>query len=343
MISAHGAVAEAAYKVVYRSVEVPDPGPEDIVVAVDYSWISNGTEGSFVRGERIGGDTPRTESDPMPFPHISGYQKTGSVVAVGPAVKPEIARIGDAVFATVSKVAGMFYDHAGHISPAVTHQSQIYRLPEGADPIDYCGLVLTQVGYNVGMSCEVQPGDYAVVIGDGMVGHWSAQTLQSRGAHVMLVGRHAERLGLFDPRDGGCTVNETAVDVVEAVKDWARKGIAVVADTVGSIDSVYALMPMMKHRGWIVSAGFYGSQGQIDIQRLRIKELRLSAPSGWAKVRLQETMDLISNGHIKTRHLISEVVPVELAGQAFQRILSKEPGLLGVVLDWRGSKHHEIA
>ena len=331
-----GAVAESPFNVVFRAVEAPDPGPQDVVVEVEYSWISNGTEGSFVRGERIGGDTPRADSDPLPFPHISGYQKTGRVVAVGSDVNPEIACAGDAVFATVSRVAGMFYDHAGHISPAVTHQSQIYRLPSGADPIEYSGLVLTQVGYNVGISCDVKPGDYAVVIGDGMVGHWSAQTLRHRGAQVMMLGRHADRLALFDHGDGGCVVNQASEDIGEAIRAWSKGGISVLADTVGSIDTIYALMPFMKHHGDIVSAGFYGSNGQIDIQRLRMKELRLSAPSGWAPDRLRQTMELIASGHLKTRHLISAIVPAEQAGEAFRRILSREQGLLGVVLDWRG-------
>ena len=57
-MQAYAAVATAPGRVEYRAVRVPDPGPEDVVVRVRHSWISNGTEGSFVRGERIGGDTP---------------------------------------------------------------------------------------------------------------------------------------------------------------------------------------------------------------------------------------------------------------------------------------------
>ena len=51
------AVAVAPWRVVYRAVDVPEPGPEDVVIRVLHSWISNGTEGSFVRGER---GSPRT-------------------------------------------------------------------------------------------------------------------------------------------------------------------------------------------------------------------------------------------------------------------------------------------
>src|SRR4051794_16397486 len=82
LMKARAAVAVAPWKVEFLPVEVPEPGDEDVVVRVTHSWISNGTEGSFVRGERIGGDTPRKEADPLPFPHVPGYQKVGVVEAV---------------------------------------------------------------------------------------------------------------------------------------------------------------------------------------------------------------------------------------------------------------------
>ena len=62
-----------------REVTCPDPGPGDVVVRVPHSWISNGTEGSFLRGERIAGDTAYREGDPWPFPIVAGYQKIGVV------------------------------------------------------------------------------------------------------------------------------------------------------------------------------------------------------------------------------------------------------------------------
>src|SRR5690349_23341814 len=111
-------VAVKPWQVQFREVEVPDPGPEDVVVRVLHSWISNGTEGSFIRGERIGGDTPRRASDPLPFPHVPGYQKVGTVEWVGGAV--DGFRPGERVFASVSRVEGMFYPTGGHVSPAVT-------------------------------------------------------------------------------------------------------------------------------------------------------------------------------------------------------------------------------
>lgn len=332
MPEAKAAVAVKPYKVEFKSVSVPEPGPEDVVIRLLHSWISNGTEGSFVRGERIAGDTPRKESDPLPFPHVPGYQKTGLVEWVGENV-PDI-QPGEAVFATVSRIENMFYDFAGHISPAVTHHSQVWKLPAAVDSVDASGLVLTQVGYNTGMRPTIVPGDAAVVIGDGMVGHWTAQTLQSRGAQVLLIGRHDERLKLLALRDGDRLVNEKCEDVLQSVRDWAPQGVQAVCDTVGTIPLLENLIPLMRHNGHVSSAGFYGPNGRIDIQKLRERELTLHAPSGWSKARMDATLAMLARGELQTRHLISHRFPAAQAGEAFDLILSRPTPALGVVLDW---------
>lgn len=333
-MQAQAAVAREPGRVRFETVTVPEPGPEDVVLRLTHSWISNGTEGSFVRGERIAGDTPRTESDPLPFPVVTGYQKVGVVEWVGRDV-PGIG-IGETVFATVSRVTGMFEASGGHISPAVTHYSQVWKLPVGLDPIAASGLVLTQVGYNVGMCAPVKSGDAAVVIGDGMVGHWSAQTLQQRGARVLLAGRHDERLALFVPRPEDRVVNaRSPQDLLEAARDWAgRDQIQVVADTVGSIATVEGLYPVMRRFSHIVSAGFYGSEGRIDIQKMRNREMTLHAPAGWTKERMDATLDLLARGGLRTTHLITHRFPASECAAAFELILSRREPVLGVILDW---------
>jgi 2-desacetyl-2-hydroxyethyl bacteriochlorophyllide A dehydrogenase len=353
-MQAQAAVAIAPRQVTFQTITVPDPTSQDVVIRVTHSWISNGTEGSFVRGERIAGDTPRAPEDPLPFPHVPGYQKVGIVEHIGIDV-PDI-EVGDTVFATVSHVSGMlysqggpvsqsgeirqvhrtpmFYSHGGHVSPAVTHRSQVWRLPVGVDPVAFSGLVLTQVGYNVGMRPTLQPGDAVVVIGDGMVGHWAAQTYQHRGARVLMLGKHKERLSLLSLADGDRVVNVQHEYPLEAARAWATEGVQVVADTVGSIPTIEALLPVMRHDSHIVSAGFYGPNGRIDIQKLRDREITLHAPAGWSRPRLDATLALVAQGILKTKPLITHHFPAAQAGDAFDLILSRREPVLGVILDW---------
>ncbi|MDB4385584.1 alcohol dehydrogenase catalytic domain-containing protein, partial [Opitutaceae bacterium] len=117
-MKAQAVVFTAPGEVKFQDVSCPDPGPNDVVVDITHSWISNGTEGSFLRGERLAGDTAKAPGDPEPFPMIAGYQKVGWVREVGAEVKD--FAVGDFVFAIMSAVEGMFDNQfAGHVSPSV--------------------------------------------------------------------------------------------------------------------------------------------------------------------------------------------------------------------------------
>ncbi|MGC4047174.1 MAG: zinc-binding dehydrogenase [Armatimonas sp.] len=220
----------------------------------------------------------------------------------------------------------------------MTHKSQIWKLPAELDPVAASGLVLTQVGYNVGIRPEITPGDRVVVLGDGMVGHWAAQTFQHRGAKVLLLGKHDDRLSKFTLREGDGVVNITGRAALECVQAWTRnEPVAAVAHTAGDIETVESLYPCLKHFGHVVSAGFVGTQGQIDVQKLRAKELTLHAPAGWTKGRMDATLELLTQGVLTTTHLITHRFPASMAAEAFDLILSRSEPVLGVVLDWEGA------
>ena len=331
-MQAQAVVCAAQGRVEFQTIVVPEPGAEDVVLRTTHSWISNGTEGSFIRGERIAGDTPRAASDPLPFPLVPGYQKVGVVEWVGSGVSD--LRVGEIVFATVSRISGMFFGDGGHVSPAVTHRSQVWKLPAGLDPLAASGLVLTQVGYNVGIRPQAAAGDAAIALGDGLVGHWAAQTLQHRGLRVLLAGRHDERLALWKLRAGDRTVNVSREDLSAIVREWAPSGVQVIADSVGSVSAVEGLFPQVRRFGQLVSAGFCGADGRIDIQKMRNCEMTLHTPAGWTKERMDATLELLNRGVLETLPLITHRFPASQAAEAYHLILSRHAPVLGVILDW---------
>ena len=332
IMQANAVVFTAPNMVEYRAVTCPEPGPRDVVVRVTQSWISNGTEGSFLRGERIAGDTPYYPGDPWPFPIVAGYQKIGVAEWVGAEVT-DIA-VGETVFAALGKIEGMFSPWAGQVSLSVSPREQIWKIPAGVDPLACSGLVLTQVGYNCGVRAPMAIGEGAVVIGDGMVGQWAAQTLAWRGANVVLVGRHAERLQLFGNGPLRGTVNAREQDWLPVVRERFPAGVQVAVDTVGSTAMVEQVMGVMKRYGHIISAGFYGTQDQIALQPLRNRELSLDLVSGWSQARMDATLALIAAGHLHTLPLITHHFPVTQAADAWRLIAQKGEAVLGVILDW---------
>lgn len=330
----HAVVFEAANQVAVREVELPEPRPDEAVVRTIWSWISNGTEGSFLRGERADGETPSSPERPAPFPIVAGYQRVGVVEWAGPDAG---VVAGQQVFATVTRLAGLATGHGGQVALGPVQAQQLYPLPSDGPPIEaYAGLVLTQVGYNCGSRPGVAAGEAVAVIGDGMVGQWAAQTLRARGCRVALLGRHESRLRRFAARPADLLVNSRETDAVEAVKAWSGGALAVIVDTVGCNPDVEALFWSLRKYGAIVSAGYLGEAGRIDIQMLRKREAALYAPSGWTRERMETTLAWVSDGRLDTLGLVSDRLPAGEAAEAWRRIRDERERTLGVLLDWRG-------
>jgi 2-desacetyl-2-hydroxyethyl bacteriochlorophyllide A dehydrogenase len=238
--------------------------------------------------------------------------------------------VGETVFATMGAVNGMFSPRGGQISPSIAIGG-LWKLPEGHDPLKFSGLVLTQVGYNCGTRPPIESGEPAIVIGDGLVGQWAAQTLAWRGANVMLIGRHEDRLKRFN--QGEC-VNAKMTNWVEAALVRFGKTVQVVVDTVGSVEAVQSAYPLMRKYGHIVSAGFYGTEDQLPLQPPRYGELSIDLVSGWEQDRMDKTLDLIAKGTLKTEELVTHRFPVARAAEAWALIESKSEPVLGVILEW---------
>lgn len=331
-MKAEAVVFTAPNTVEFQTVDCPDPGPEDIVLRLTHSWISNGTEGSFLRGERIAGDTPYREGSPWPFPIVVGYQRVGVVEWVGAEITD--LEVGDTVFSTYGRIDGLFQDRGGQCSPSVCRRENVWKLPPDTDPLSFAGLVLTQVGYNCGIRPSVEIGDAAVVVGDGMVGQWAAQTLAWRGARVLLVGRHEDRLAKFPQGHGRYRLNARQADWKEAVGRLFPEGLQVAVDTVGSIELLEEVQEFMRHYGHLVSAGFYGTQDSLPLQPPRHKELSVDLVAGLSRPRMDRTRELVAAGHLQTLPLITHRFPAARAADAWRLIESKSEPVMGVILEW---------
>lgn len=322
-------------KVEFGEVETPPPGDDDIVLRVRYSWISNGTEGSFLRGERADGVTPWDPSKPLPFPMVPGYQRVGVVEEVGKNVRS--LAVGDWAFATITPTLNTHLGFGGHLARGPVAESEAYKLPQGADVVAFSGMVLTQVGFNTGCRPSVEEEAPVLVVGDGMVGHWAAQTIQHRGGRVAFLGKHPGRMGRFTARPQDLLLSFGEETWLERALDWAGGEFSGVVDTVG-YDVNHALndqlVPLLKWGGDFVEAGHAGEHGSIALAPFIRREATIHLPCGWTRARLEQTLELVHQGALKTTHLITHRLPAERAAQAWDMILNKKENALGVVLEW---------
>ena len=162
-------------------VDLPDPGPGELLVRTRFSGISTGTELLAYRGlldpdlpvdERIGtlGGTFR-----YPFPY--GYSCVGEVEQSDGAVPP-----GALVFA--------FHPHQDRF---VVGADDVVPLPPGTDPRLATLLPYVETGLQLSLDAGPVARETVAVVGLGMVGTITALLLQRAGATVVGSDPSAER------------------------------------------------------------------------------------------------------------------------------------------------------
>ncbi len=333
-VKGQGIVNVEPGKVELWDLELPDPGPRDVVVDTRHSMISPGTERSVLMGERLYGRAPGYPTEAPPFPQIGGYQKVGVVAEVGREVTG--LKKGDWVFCRVGATGLDEFPRGGHLRPSIQGQDQVLKLPPGLDPVLASGLVLTQVGYNHASRPPVGPGTKALVVGDGLVGQWTAEVLQLRGAEVLLAGHHDERMACCRLRGESRCVNTLREPFEEAAAEFCPGGFPVIVDTLTGTDSLHRDMDLLCHGGHLVAGGFYvRGRNLIDYIKLAPKETTLHMPGGSQPERLEATLALVASDQIDVAGKITHRFALRDYQKAFGLLLRRSEHFLGMVIDWR--------
>jgi len=312
-----------------REVEVPGPREKEVLVRTEYSLISSGTERWIWRGE-----FHQPGQAPHPVPLVPGYQRVGIVEDVGSGVTG--VQPGMRVFATVSRLEEVTAFAGSHCQYGVTPLDQCLPVEPGVSPVSVSGLVLTQVGYNGGSRPRVEPGDLAVVLGDGLVGQWLAQRLAHRGATVIVAGKHELRLDRAEAYARARGVDVTQTDLEEEVRKARPQGADIVAETLAVPESVDLGVRLLRHDGHLVLNGYYREGYHlVSIQAFHNKEITVHNPSGWTRERLEATLELVEGGQMEVEGLVTHLVPWTKAADAYKRLVwNKEEEFLGIAIDW---------
>jgi len=318
-------------RVEIQEIPLPALGSEDVVVRVEYSSISIGTERWCLLGKL------REPGKPLmtPFPHIPGYQAAGVVAEVGEKVTTVAP--GDRVFSAGTRVGAGWSGSCwgGHASLHVTHQGSLHKLPESVSTHEAAGLLLAQVGYNGASRPWLKEGDAVLVIGDGLVGQYAAQRFRHRGAHVILSGHHDDRLALAAQYSADEVINSREVDVAAFIRERYPNGLPVVAETASKIELVHTAIELLQYDGQLVLLGYY-PEGEclIDIHWIRACETTVHCPNGSTYERLRKTLELVAQDAMRLEELVTHTLPYTKAPEAYRMIVEKPSDFLGVVLQW---------
>ncbi|MEV7969127.1 zinc-binding alcohol dehydrogenase [Sphaerisporangium sp. NPDC088356] len=298
-----------------------------------YSGVSAGTELTAYRGTNPyvnrRWDTERrlfTEGRTHAYPLSGwGYQEVGEVVEAAPDVAdPPIG----------SLVWGVWGHRAEAVLPAERLAGHV--LPPGVHPLTGVFARVGAIALNAVHAADVHLGDQVAVFGQGVIGLLATRLAVLSGARVVAADAIQARLELarrfgaaeaFDVLSGSCA-------------EFLRKrveGADTAIELSGSQLALHEAIRSVRRGGRVVAAGFYQGEGaglrlgeefhhnQVQIVSSQIGGVASWLSHRWDVERLQRTfMDLVLRGQIDTSVLVSHVMNVENAAEAFE-LLDRHP------------------
>lgn len=314
-MKAHAVVLEEPERLTLRSLELEEQTPADVVVEMDFSGISTGTERLLYSGKM----------PPFPgmgYPLVPGYESVGRIVAAG----PESGRaLGETVFVPGAScyrdVRGLF---GGTAERVVVPGARVVPL---ADDLGERGVLiaLAATAHHALTPVTAEGPLPELIIGHGVLGRLLARLLVAVGAPPPMVWEsNPER------REGARGY------AVLAPEDDPRRDYRCICDVSGDADLLDTLIGRLAPGGEIVLAGFYSVPLRFAFPPAFMREARIRVAAEWKPADLDAVRALLANGRLDLDGLITHCLPASRAEEAYTTAFS-DAQCLKMILDWRRS------
>ena len=297
-----------------QPVDLKGPSKEDVVIEINYSGISTGTEKLFYNGKM-----PKFPG--MGYPLVPGYESTGEVVQ---APKDSNLKIGDMVFVPGANC------YSGSVKSLFGGTAQmIISSPNRLIKID------STMGCNGALFALAATARHAiagfgnkmpdVIVGHGVLGRLLARLAVIAGEKPPIVW---EKNIL---RHSGATDYEVVLPEYDKRSDYDC-----IFDVSGDSEILDSLIGRVRKGGEVVLAGFYPERLGFGFAQAFLKEVSLRVSAEFTPEDVATTKLLIEDGSLSFDGLISDVYSAKEANEAYN-IAFNNAECLKMVLDWRNA------
>jgi 3-hydroxyethyl bacteriochlorophyllide a dehydrogenase len=293
------------------------PGAADVVVDIDYSGISTGTEKLLWSGRM-----PHFPG--MGYPLVPGYESVGRVVQAGPDAG--IAE-GEQVFVPGANcfgpVRGLF---GGAARRLVVPGRRVVPVSEALGERAVL-LALAATAYHAvsgaGRRKSINPPD--LIVGHGVLGRLMARLNVAAGQTDTVVWEsNPERA------DGAL-----GYKVMHPDED-TRRDYHAIYDASGDANILDTLISRLAPGGEIVLAGFYAERLSFSFPQAFMREAQIRAAAEWQRPDLLAVKALVEEGVVSLDGLITHHQEAADADTAYRTAFG-DAACLKMVLDWRHS------
>ena len=343
-------IYDAVDAIRYGEVELPPCGPGQIVARTLYTFVSPGTE-LRVLGGHYGADGN--------YPLVPGYAAISKVVAVGPEAKG--FAVGDVIScrnsARFADVNVMWGGEAGmHVYDTDTEDTPVL-LPQGLSDeayLPYAAAEVAAISLRGVEAADPKEGETALVIGQGMIGQFSALFLRLRGAKVVVADLDDGRLAESLKAGASAAVNLTAAGAEDRLARLGNGGFDIVVEASGSIPGVELALRMIRRKPQNYSKEykvepirFYGGDWpRLVMQANYIKEISVNpfsffagegvtilTPADRGIEERQRVVEYIRAGKVDVTPFLGNVVPSAAMPEQYRRLQRRE--IVSLIGDWR--------
>ncbi len=291
------------------------PGDGDVVVNIDFSGISTGTERLLWNG--------RMPMFPgMGYPLVPGYESVGRIVAAGSLARH---RVGERVFVPGARcygeVRGLF---GGAASKVVVGDDKVIPISEtlGREAVL---LALAATAYHTVARGGKQAPCVApdLIVGHGVLGRLLARMVVAAGFDAPTVWElNPERCAGAE----GYTVMSPADDT--------RRNYRAIYDVSGDCAILDKAIARLAHGGEVVLAGFYSEPLSFNFAPAFMREAQIRTAAEWKRPDMLAVKELAESGRLSLDGLITHHDVASHAADAYRTAFG-DAACLKMVLDWR--------
>jgi 3-hydroxyethyl bacteriochlorophyllide a dehydrogenase len=303
-------VMEGPERLSLRRLALQSFGSDDVVVDIDWSGISTGTERLLWTG--------RMPSFPgMGYPLVPGYESVGRVVDAG---FNEKARIGELVFVPG---ASCFKDARGLFGGAarrlIVPSARAISIKQDVQEQGVLIALAATAQHAIATGAAPQ-----LIVGHGVLGRLLARLTMAAGNAAPTVWEtNASR---FDGAEGYAVLDPN---------EDSRRDYNAIIDVSGDSNILDTLIQRLAKGGEIVLAGFYDKPLSFAFAPSFLREARIRVAAEWKPEDLRTTLAAIDDRRLSLDGLITHRMEAAHAGEAYRTAFG-DASCLKMIIDWRG-------
>ncbi len=283
-------------------------GPEDVVVDIEWSGISTGTERLLYTG--------RMPPFPgMGYPLVPGYESVGRITAAASG-----NRVGERVFVPGARcfgdVRGLF---GGAASRVVVPAARVTAFDERLGEHGVLLALAATARHALTLPGVALPD---LIIGHGVLGRMLARLAVLSGARPVVWERNPAR-----------AEGAEGYDVVDPAMD-DRRDYRAIYDVSGDASLLDTLIGRLAPGGEVVLAGFYSDRLSFAFPPAFMREAKIRIAAQWQPADLAAVAALAGSGELSLAGLITHREAAGDAAQAY-RTAFNDAACLKMILDWR--------